>query len=371
MIQVRPVQGRGDFRTFLRLPWSIYRGDPSWVPPLLMDVKSTLDTRRNPFYAHAEIQLFLAFRDGRPAGRIASVVDSNYVSFQEDRAGFFGFFESVDDPAVAAALLDAAAGWLRERGMERVIGPANPSTNHVLGMLVDAFDRPPMVMMPYNPPCYPALCEGWGLAKVRDLYAYLAEATRPPTEKIQRVAALVQKRNNVTVRSADTRHFDRELELVKTAYNDAWERNWGFVPWTDQEIEHLGRDIKTIADPKLVLLAFVDGEIAGFSLSLPNINQALKHVKSGRLFPLGLLKLLWHSRRIDEIRVAVMGVRRKFRGLGIEAVFYNETYFRATRDGIRRAELSWVLEDNYSMRNVAERWGVPQYKTYRVYQRDL
>ncbi len=371
-IEVRAVSSRKEFRTFLSLPWSIYRDYPNWVPQLIVDTKSLLDTRTNPFYQHAEICNFVAYREGKPAGRISAIVDHNYVEFQNDRTGLFGFFETVEDGEVSKSLFSAAEAWVQERGMERLLGPANPSTNHIFGLLVDSFDKPPMVMMPYNPPYYDGLIKDCGLKKAKDLYAYHMDDTIPISDKIRRVTDIVKKRHNVTVRSANKKNFKHELELVKTVYNDAWTKNWAFVPWTDEEFEHIGNDIKMIANFDLILLGFVNDEIAGASIALPNINQALKYVKNGRLFPFGLFKLLWSMRKVSEIRCAVLGVRHKYRSMGLDAVFYNDTYELCIKNGYNRnVEISWILEDNLPMRNTLERWGSIRDKTYRVYEKEI
>ena len=369
-ISIRPVYTKKDFRQFIHLPWLIYRDDPLWVPPLILDVKETLSIKKNPFFKHSEIKLFLAKKGKQPVGRIAAIVDHNYISFQEEKTGFFGFFESINDEKVSEALFEAAEDWIKGNKMEKMLGPANPSTNEVLGTQIEGFSEPPFVLMPYNPPYYAELIEKTGLRKSKDLYAYMIDDSIPPTDKIKRVTEMIKKRHNITIRSFDMKNYKRDAELVKTVYNDAWERNWGFVPWTDEEIEHLTKQLKTIANPNLVIFAFVDDEIAGFSIALPDINQALKRM-NGRLLPFGIFKLLWYSRKINQIRVVAMGMRQKYRQMGIDALFYYETHVRGRKDGNVRAELSWVLEDNFTMRNVAERWGLTPYKTYRVYEKEL
>ena len=370
-VDVRAVENPRDLQTFILLPWKLYRHDPNWVPQLRMDQRNLLDPAKNPFFEHARARHWLAWRDGEVVGRISAIVNENYNQFQGEKTGFFGFFESVEDPLVSRALFAEAERWLREQGMELMRGPTNPDTNNTLGLLVDAFDRPPAVYMPYNPPFYPGLVEDAGLSKAKDLYAYYMADITPISDKIRRVSELVRKRHNVTIRSARLKHIDEEIELVKVIYNDAWTRNWGFVPWTDSELEHLGRELKPVAVADLVLLAFVDGEPAGFSLALPDFNQALKHNRSGRLLPFGLLKILWHSRHINLLRVLAMGVRHKYRHLGIDAIFYYETYSRGTRLGYHQGEFSWILEDNEPMRLVLEKWGAHVYKTYRLFDKEI
>jgi GNAT superfamily N-acetyltransferase len=370
-VTVRPVETARDFRTFILLPWKIYRGNPAWVPPLIMDQKNILSPLKNPFFYHGQVQNYLAWRDGEPVGRISAIVNDRYNEFQQEKTGFFGFFESVNDRKVSDALLSAAEGWVRERGMERLRGPTNPSTNDTLGLLVDAFDLPPLILMPYNPPYYPELVEGYGLQKAKDLYAYyMHEDVTPISDKVRRVSELVRKRHNLTIRPFRLNRLAEEIELVRQIYNDAWTRNWGFVPWTDEELEHLGKELKPVAVPDLALFAYMGDEPVGFSLALPDFNQALRHA-NGRLLPFGLLKILWYSRKIDMIRVAIMGVRRKYQNLGIDAVFYYETYTRGTARGYRRGEFSWILEDNLPIRLAMEKWGARIYKTYRLYDKEF
>jgi len=369
-VRVAPVSSKRDFDAFLKFPWRIYRGDPNWVPPLLVEQKGVLNTKKNPFYLHSEIQHFLARRDGRLVGRISAIVDQNYNDFQKAKTGFFGFYESIDDQEVTRALFGAAEAWVRGRGMNRIMGPTNPGTNHVLALLVDGFDRPPVLQMPYNPRYYVDLFAGCGLVKARDLYAYYMEDIVPISDKIRRVSELIRKRRKVTVRPLNLRNRAEELKAVKLVYNDAWERNWGFVPWTDRELDHLWDDLKTAADPAIVFFAYVDGELAGWSLSLPDLNQALRRI-NGRLFPFGLLKLLWYSRKIDMIRVLALGVRKKFQNMGLDAVLLYETYTRGTKQGFHRGEFSWILENNLPMRNTLENWGARIYKTYRLFDKAL
>ena len=369
--EIRPVTTAKDLKTFIMLPWKLYRGNPYWVAPLVSDQKLLLDPRKNPFFEHSELQHFLAVRGREAVGRISAIVDRNYIEFQQEKTGLFGFFECIDDTPTAQALFTAAEGWLRERGMERMLGPTNPSTNDTVGLSADAFDQPPVLHMPYTLPYYLRLCEASGLTKARDLYAYYMETKTPISDKIRRVAELVRKRRNVTIRPINMKKlFTEEIELIKAVYNDAWTRNWGFVPWTEAELEHTAKDLKKAVVPDIVLLAFVDGEIAGFSLSLPDLNIALRHIR-GRLLPFGLFKVLWYARKIDMLRVLALGVRKKFQGLGLDALFYYETYTRGMKAGFQRGEFSWVLEDNFPMRNAMENWGARIYKTYRMYGKEL
>ncbi|TVQ20636.1 MAG: N-acetyltransferase [Spirochaetaceae bacterium] len=377
-VRVDPVRTPSDLNAFIKLPWSIYRGDPNWVPPLVMDQKALLSRDRNPFFRHAAVEYFLARRvvsaadvDGPIVGRIAAIHDPRYIDFQRENVGFFGFFETIDEQPVADALLAAARGWLRERHIDTMRGPTNPSTNDSLGTLVDRFDLPPVVMMPYNPPYYPRLLEQAGLVKAKDLLAYWLSEQRMQIDRLDRVVDLLKKRHNLTLRPLDLKRIDEEIALVKEIYNDAWERNWGFVPWTDEEIEHLGHELRPVADPELVMFAYKGDEPAGFSLSLPDLFQALIRVKSGRLFPFGLLQLLIARRSISQVRVLAMGIRHRYRGLGLDALFYHRTFRYAETKGMQRGECSWVLEDNHAMRSAIEKMGGEVYKTYRIYEQPV
>ena len=365
-VTIQPVQSKKDLKKFILFPWKIYKDDPNWVPPLISDMKKMFDPKKNPFFEHAEVENFLAYKNGEPVGRISAIINHIHNEFQGEKTGFFGFFESVHDPEVAKALIDGAANWVKERGMDRLRGPMNFSTNDTCGLLIDDFKSPPVVEMTYNPPYYVELMEKAGLKKAKDLYAYFMDDSIPISPKIERISNIIKKRHNVTIRSINLKKLREELKLVKVVYNDAWSKNWGFVPLTDAEIDHIAKQLKPIVDPDLAIFAFVNGEVAGFSVSLPDFNQALIKI-NGRLLPFGLFKLLYYSKKIDMIRVFIMGVREKYRHLGLDAVFYYETYMRGTGKGYHKGEFSWILEDNYKMRNTLENMGARIYKTYRIY----
>ena len=370
-LRVEPVERKKDLREFLRLPWKIYRGDPNWVPPLLREEKARFDPSRNPFFEHAEVALFLAKRDGEPVGRIAAIVNYAHNEFWGDKVGFFGFFEGPQDEEVAGRLFEEAGRWLREKGMEVMRGPMEFSTNETCGMLVEGFGRPPMVMMSYNPPYYPQLLEALGFRKAKDLYAFYIRADVPIPEKVARIARMVQERGGIRVRSLRMKEFWEEVKRVKIIYNSAWSKNWGFVPMTDAEFEHIAKELKQIVEPELVLFAETeDGEPVGYSMAVPDVNQVLRRI-NGRLDPLSLAKLLWYSRKINEGRLMTLGVREGFRRRGIEAVFYMRTLEAARKLGYVGGELSWTLEDNHLINRAIETMGAKRYKTYRIYDRGL
>jgi len=366
-VEIAPVVNARDLKRFINFPYSLYRQDPYWVPPLKIAQKEILDVKHHPFYKFASIQCFLALRDAKVVGRVAAILDPNHNQFHHEEAGFFGFFESVNEQGVADGLLGAARNWLRERGAKVIRGPVNPSLNYECGVLVDGFDSSPVVMMTYNPRYYAGLLEGAGLRKAKDLYAYYVATHGGTTEKIDRVARRVE--SQVRIRTMRMKEFWKEVELVWEIYNAAWSRNWGFVPATREEFMLMAKDMKMILDPEMVLLGEVGGRVVGFALALPDANQALKHAK-GRLFPLGLLKILYHKRSVRHVRVLVMGVREEYRTAGVAAGFYAELFRRADRRGYEGAEMSWVLEDNVLMCRSIEALGGQRYKTYRIYEWD-
>lgn len=366
MVQIVPVESRHAAREFLALPYVLYRNDPYWVPPLRIQQKQLFDTGRHPFYAHAEMARFLARRGGRTVGRIAAILDHNYNRFQNEPAGFFGFFESTRDQEAAGALVGAAREWLLGRGLRTVRGPMNPSANYECGLLVEGFDSSPCIMMPYNPPYYAELLEGAGLRKAKDLYAYHNTADEITVRKAERVAGRALA-NNVRIRSIRMEDFEAELERFARIYNSAWERNWGFVPMTRDELCFMAREIKAIVDPSLVLLGEVGEQVVGCALALPDINEALKHAR-GRLFPLGLLKILYHKRSIKRLRVLILGVVEECRTSGVAAGLYAVLFRNGLEGGYREGEFSWVLEDNVMMNRSMEALGARRYKTYRIYE---
>lgn len=376
--RVVPVQHGPELKQFLEFPYLLYRKDPYWVPPLRMDRKAMFDPKKFPFYEHSEVQPFLALRGTEPVGTIAAILNNNHNKFQEEKAGFFGFFEAVDDQEVADALLNAAIEWVRAKGMDVIRGPMSFSTNEEAGLLVDGFDSPPVVMMTYNPPYYVNLIERAGFVKAQDLYAYwlatseiVSEDGVVRSEKLARVVEKVRERSGITVRKVNMKDFDNEVKLIKKVYNSAWEKNWGFVPMTDAEFDHLAENLKMALDPDLVLIAEADGEPVGFSLTLPDVNQALLGT-GGRLLP-AIVRLLSFKllKKFTICRVIAMGVVEKHRMKGISAMFYYDTAKKAAPRGYAHAEMSWILESNLMMNRDIQFMGGKVYKTYRVYEKAL
>jgi GNAT superfamily N-acetyltransferase len=369
-ITIKKVETRKDLLDFIKLPWKIYKDYKYWVPPLISEKKAFFNPQVNPFYRHAEVVLFLAEKNGEIAGRIAGIVNHKHIETHQEKAGFFGFFEVIEDFEVAKRLLDKVKDWLKSRGMEIMRGPMNFSVNDEIGFLLEGFDSPPVFMMSYNPKYYLEFMERYGMVKAKDLYAFYMDKNNRPPERFIRIAEKIRQRENIVVRKLNLKDFDTEIEKIKKIYNLAWSKNWGAVPMTDEEFEHLARDFKKIVDPDLVFIAEVDGEPAGFSMALPNINQLLIKL-NGRLFPFGIFKLLWYTRIhkvIDGIRILTMGVIHKYQKRGIDTTFYIGTYLNAEGKGYRWAEMSWNLEDNFLINHALETFGAKLYKKYRIYE---
>lgn len=367
---MRAVGSRAELGEFVRYPFERYRDAPSWVPPLLAAEKRQLDPGKNPFHEHARVELSLARRAGEVVGRVAAIDDDNHNRTHGDELAFFGFFEAEDGEA-AVALLARVEEWARAAGRRAVRGPANPSLNHSAGLLVDSFDSEPRVMMPYNPPDYPRYVQEAGYRKVKDLYAWIFERDWPVEERVGRLAARVRRRHpGLEIRPVEMSRWDEELSRVKELYNRAWEENWGFVRYTDAEFDELAREFRLILDPELVALAEVDGELAGVTVLLPDVNQVLKKMR-GRMLPFGIFHFLRRGRIIDRLRLPILGVAPEHRNKGFELAMIHELYERALAKGYESCECSWTLEDNRAVNHVLEAAGARHYKTYRLYQKEL
>ncbi len=364
-----PVRDGRDLERFIAFPYDLYRGDPLWVGQLRMDVRTLLTPRKNPFFQHAEAQYFLAQQDGRPVGRIAAVKNDAHTREHRDGVGFYGFFECVNDQRVADALFDTAARWLRDKGLRVLRGPMNPSINDDCGLLVEGFDTPPALMMPHNPRYYVDLHDRYGLRKAKDLIAFQSTSNEVP-ERIAGTAELLGRRRGITLRALNIKRFAAEVDLIKGLYNEAWEKNWGFVPLTEAEIDHLAKQLKPIVVPDLVCFAERAGKVIGFAVALPDLNVALKTNPSGRFFP-GILKVLWAARKITRLRVLLLGALKEYRATGVDALMYHWIWTKGTALGYRWGEGGWILEDNTPMVNAACRLGFRPYKTYRIYDKPL
>jgi hypothetical protein len=369
-IKIRMVNSKSDLMKFIKMQWAIYKGDPYWVPPLIMDRKKVLSKEKNPFYKHADADFFLAEKDGEIVGRIAAIKNELHNKYHNDKVGFFGFFECINNQNAANALFDAAKNWLKEKGCDTMRGPANPSSNDEWGMLLDGFDDEPRILMTYNPKYYLDLCDNYGLKKVKDLLAYKLENEKVVgSEKLRRVAELAGKRAGLKISSLDMNNFKTELEKVKDIYNKAWAPNWGFVPMTEDELDAMAKDLKQLVEPSLVLFGEIEGKNAGFALVMPDYNYIFKQM-NGKLFPFGFLKLLSKKEKakIKWVRIITLGLVPEFQKKGLDAVFYWEIVNRAHNLGIDLGEASWILEDNEMMnRGAKDVMNGEAYKKYRIY----
>ncbi|MDA3811996.1 MAG: GNAT family N-acetyltransferase [Spirochaetaceae bacterium] len=372
-IEIISVSTKKELKKFIMFPWDIYRGEKkyeNWVPPLIIDQKDQFNREKNPFFKHADLQAFLAYKNGKLCGRIAAIIDYSYVEYQKDEVGFFGYFECFDDDAVAGALFKVAEEWVKSKGYKRITGPMNPTTGKSIGTLIDTFDIPPIIEMGYNAEYYPALIEKCGYGKSKDLLSYIMKTTLKLSDKMLRVAEIVKKRYNITIRSLDMKEWDKTIPLLRNIYNEAWAENWGFVPFNEEEFDHLAKDLKMIVNPDLVLIAYMGDEPVGFTIPLPDFNQIFIKM-NGRLFPTGLIKLLTGKKKVDIIRTAILGVKKKAHNKGIDAVLIKEIYERCVKLGINGSELSWILEDNLALINLLEGWGAKHYRTYRIYDKKI
>ncbi len=373
-MSIRPVRSRRDLAAFIDLPYRLFDRDPVWVPPLRLDVAMTLDRTKNPFFEHADAEYFLAERAGQVVGRIAAIENRLHNEFHADRVGFFGWFESINDQAVADALLEAAGAWLRARNLTVMRGPASFSTNDQCGLLVDGFETRPTLLMPHNPPWYADLLERAGMVKAKDLLVYQGGVEThhvPVPERLARGTELIRQRQGVTLRMLNMKDFPAEVERIKAIYNAAWERNWGFVPMTDHEIDHLAKAFKPVVIPDLVPFAEKDGKVIAFGLVLPDLNVALLGNRRGRLLPF-LAKALWiiRTKRLRRCRILLLGILPEWRGKGVDAMLYHWIWTHAGQNQkIYWGEAGWILEDNAAMNASLEKMQFSVYKTYRLYDR--
>ncbi|MFQ5989662.1 MAG: GNAT family N-acetyltransferase [Candidatus Methylomirabilales bacterium] len=367
-MEVIPVTTPRDFQTFLHLPWRIYRGNPHWVPPLLFEQRQLL-TGKHPFFEKSQIRLFLARKGGEAVGRIAAILDHKFLESQQEPCGFFGFFECLNDGAVTEGLFGAVAEFLKGKGMQAIRGPVNPSMHAPCGLLIEGFDTPPTFLMPYNPTTYQDLLEGAGCRKAKDLLAYTLQIWTEPPPKVLR-AGEEARRRGIQVRPVVLKRLGAEIQIFRELYNAAWERNWGFTPMTQAEARWMAKQLKPLIVPSLTLIAEAERMPIGFLMLLPDYNQALKHL-NGRLGPLGLLKFVWYRRRIRDVRLLLLGIQPEYRGKGVDALLFL-TAFQALRErGFTRAEISWILEDNWVVLRMSERLGGTLYKRYRIYELPL
>jgi GNAT superfamily N-acetyltransferase len=375
MVSIEPVSisNKKQLASFIDFPHDLYKDDPNYVPELFIAQRDILTPGKHPFHEHSFMQLYLAVEGGKIKGRIAAILNNNHNSFNNAKDGFFGFFDCIDNQQIANALFAQAAEWLTAKKVENVIGPVNPSTNEPCGLLVDGFDRPPVAMMPYNQSYYSKLIEGAGYQKLTDLYAYHIDAAGVNDKALKLQEALLErlKQKGITIRPINLKNFKKEVKGVREIYNEAWDRNLGFVPMTESEFDYLAKDLKLILNKDFCLIAEHNGKMVGFALAIPDINQVLIKVKRGRLFPTGIFKLLFGLKKIDFYRVITLGVVEEYRKMGIEACLYAYIIQKARQIKVKGGEGSWILENNEMMNKGLQKMNATIYKTYRLYQKPL
>jgi RimJ/RimL family protein N-acetyltransferase len=373
-IQIVPLSRNSrDVMRFLKVSYGIYRDDPHWVAPLLMDLKKVF-TDANPMFEHAVMQLWIARQNGQDVGRIAGIIDHNHNRAANDQAAFFGFFESVNDPEVSRLLFETVTAWTRQAGLKRMLGPMNPTTNDECGLLIEGFDSPPVLMMTYNPRYYIPLVEAAGFRKAKDLLAYHLDLAKIPMDRLSRIAAKVKQRNpEVILRPVLRKTVVQDIAKLKEVYNAAWEANWGFVPMTDAEMDFLAARLKPLLMEGLVWVAEVGQKAVGFLIALPDYNIPLKPLQGRLLTPkvLGFIPYLLGWKVLPGTRTIILGVKEKYRTKGLESAMLIEGLKVAFEAGIRESEASWILEDNVRMCRLLEAIGGRPYKTYRIYERPV
>jgi hypothetical protein len=366
--EVRPVRGRSDFHRFIDYAYEINARDPHWIPPLRMSERERLTPGKNPFFAHADIELLLAWRGREVVGRVGAIDDRLHNQTHADNVAMFGFFEAADGEA-ARTLLDGVEAWARQRGRARVRGPLNPSLNESAGLLVDGFDTDPMLLMPHNPPSYARFIEQAGYGKAKDLFAWLHSLDVEFPAATAKLADRVRDRLNLVVRPLNLKEFAREVERLRMLYCGAWEHNWGFVPPTEEEFTRIASEMRPIFDPRCAICAEIDGRMVACAIAIPDINQALKGT-NGRLNLQTLWRLIRRSRHIDQARLLLLGVDAAYRPYGLYPLMLFELHRQMTH-AYRRVEFSWVLEDNHNVNRPAADAGARLYKTYRIYEKAL
>lgn len=374
-MKIKTVANDKDLLKFIKFQWEVYKNNPYWVPQLVSDVKLLFNEKKNFFWEHAEKKLFYVEDDnGKILARAAAVIDYNFIQFHNENTGFFAFFECLDGPQAKEAssvLLSSIEMWLKEKGMKKMLGPTAPSTNDEMGLLYEGYDSEPVLMMPYNPPYYHELLTSYGMKKAKDLYAYKITKENLPIGRIKKIVDNVKLKNpDIVVRPVNLKNFEQEIKYAVEIYNAAWEKNWGFVPWTEKEFVSQALRLKPLIKPEFVLFAFVKDQPIGMMITVPNYNEVLKKL-NGKLGPIEIIKFLYYRNKIKSLRIMIMGVKKEFRNRGIEVIMYYETILNGLKAGYEWGELSWILEDNVMMNRVAETLGAKVYKKYRVYEKSI
>jgi len=371
-IEVIDLLNKKDLNRFISLPWSIYKNDPKWVPPLKMAVKDVLNIKKHPFYETATVKAFIATKDGSDVGRILGVNNKAFNKYQNTRIGYFGFYETINDQEVSNALIDAAKNYAKEFGHTELQGPMNPGTNYECGLLVNGFEDEPQVMMTYNPKYYETLLDNYGFKKSMDLLAYNINADFQMPKIIMDIATRTEKKESISFRNLNLKKWNEELDIMFDIYNSAWEKNWGFVPMTREEFLHTAKDLKSIVNPEFVQIAEVKGKAAGFILTLPDLNQVFKYIPSGNLSPIAIYKILTAKKRMTRCRVITMGIKAEYRKMGLETLLYKHNHEAIKKNPkMKNIEMSWILESNLEMNKPLIRMGASAYKTYRIYGKEV
>ena len=373
-VKITEVSGKRAMDTFIRIPWEIYKNDPNWVPPLIFERKEAFSPK-NPFFEHTQWQTWIAWQDGKPVGRISAQIDQLHQKQHENKTGFFGLIEAIDSLEVFKALLDAAENWLRDRGMQEVLGPFNLGINQELGILIEGFDSPPYVMTPHSLPYYGEAIEQCGYQQAQDLVAYELNSGTLTLPRVMQ-ALLNRSADRVNVRPLQRKQKMAELDVMRSIFNDAWENNWNFVPFTHEEFAAVGKELLMLLPDDFIQIAELDGEAAAFVVLIPNINEAIADL-DGRLLPFGWAKLIWRLKVKfpTSARVALMGVRQKYQntrfGPALAYTVVKNVTDAAVARGLKNVEMSWVLDNNHATRNIIESIGGEVSKRYRMYEKDL
>ena len=368
-MQIKEISSPADITAFVDFPFTLYKDHPYWVGELKADTRRLL-SEENPFWAHARRALFMAYEGEKPLGRIMALINRAHNEYHGENIGFFGFFDCVNDPAVSAALLRAAEDWLKARGVSAMRGPANPSSNHVYGLLVDGFESMPAIMMPYNAPYYAALLEQYGLVKAKDLLAFHRTKDDVFSPRFLKVCTRCERAPGITLRRLNLHKIDEEAEIIRTIYNEAWAQNWGFVPLGQQEMADVVKELKPVLRAEGTCVVEENGVPAGFYICIPNMNHVLKILKGSLKNPWRVLKALWAWKHIKDARLIMLGVRPEFRKRGLDLILIKHIITHGVAVW-NEAELSWVLEDNAGMIRGIEECGCHPSKRYRIYQKSL
>lgn len=375
-IEIRRVETKRERKQFIKFAWKVYRADPEldrqWVPPVISDYMKTLDTERYPLYDHADLAMFTAWREGRMVGTIAAIENRRHNEVHNDKVGFWGFFECYDDQDVANALFDAAAAWLKTKGLDTMRGPVSPSMNDQCGMLVRGFDSPPVFLMLYNPDYYNRLVRNYGHHVGQELLAWYIDQDKIDIARLRKIGQHMMKREQLTIRTINMKDFEREVARIRDIYNKAWEKNWGFVPMTDKEFDFMAKSMKSVAKEHFIyFVEDKDGRTIGFSLTLPDMNIPLKHVNGNPFTPWGLLKFWWYGRNIKAFRTITMGVLPEYRNKGVDSMLNAHIADYGGQHGLYSSEMSWVLKSNEAMSKLAKVIGGIPYKEYVIYEKAI